>query len=657
MAEGEIDDRLTKLRVLQLDETPRARAIEQRWLYYTNRQNDHCEVDWEGYKREPGLSYTEQRQRAFGYVAATPESIPFGHRRPTCPTMICGQVVDTYTSLLLGEGRQPAVRVVGDDDSTELLEALLEASESWDSLAEARTIAGATGAAAVVPEVIDGEPCVRVLRPDRLYVEWADRRDWIPKVVIEQKLVAVEHLDEQTGRVGTVQVWRTRAWDEEYAYVFQDIAHRGDVPDDERDQGREDDIELAQPPIRHGAGRCPVIWAPNTKDSESPIGEPDCAPVYEQIDQLDRLQSMIVRGAKANVDPTLVIKDRWSMLARWPTRSKGYGQKIEVSEVGDASLLEIDGKSIEMAWLTFYKVWRQVDLRTGVITIDAENAGSYQSGVALQMLWRTQNTRAGLRRNPLGKVIVQLCEVWLSLVRFHGTKLDGDEGEGIALPPRENETEADKTDLVKHEPGPGGAVTLNWPRFHEATPSDLDVTARALSMATGGKPVLSQESAVAHMVNLAQTDTDVATELARINGETDARIAAFDQAMAPDVEGLAVGELLDSGAEPQAKDVQELALNGAQTKALFDAIARVNVDLSPTAVRIGIRNAFPAIDEAEAERMVSEQERFADEARDANESAVAPPSAATPVQRPVEEEKSGKMEMPSEEGDGEEEAE
>jgi hypothetical protein len=491
--------------------------------------------------------------------------------------------------------------VVGDDDSTELIESILEASDSWDGLAEARTYGGASGAAAVVPEVIDGEPAVRVLRAEHLYVEWTDKKDWIPRLVIEQKLVEAEWLDETSGRVSTMQVWRTRAWDETHAYVYRDILHEGAAPEDTHEDDREQDIELAEPPIAHGGGRCPVVWIQNTRSSSEPLGEPDCEPVYEAIDQLDRLQSMIVRGSKSNVDPTLLVKDRWSMLARWPTRAKGYGQKIE-----------INGKSIEMAWLSFFKVWRQVDLRTGVITIDAENAGSYQSGVALQLLWRTQNTRAAARRTPLGKAIVQLCEIWLALARHHGIKLDGDEGPGIALPPRELEREDDEgeTELVAHTPGPGGAVTLNWPRFHEATPSDLDMTARALSVATGGKPVMSQESAVAHMVNLAQTDTDVATEMGRIEGEHAAKVAAFDESMAPDVEGLAEGEFEGDGTElaPGAvQEVQDLALNGAQTKALFDALARVGTELAPGAVKIGLRNAFPAIDETEADAMVAAQ--------------------------------------------------
>lgn len=644
MPTGEIDDRLTRLRVLRLGDTAGAEALEHRWLYYKGQQNDHLSFDWEGHPRTAGMTYVDQRRRILG-PAPNPNTggagIPFGQRRPHCPTTICGQVVDTYTALLLGEGRQPSVRTVGDQDGTELLEALLEHSESWDSLVEARTISGAEGAVAVVPEVIMGEPALRVLRPEHCYVEWTERRDWVPKLVIEQKLVEVDDIDEASGRVIKRAVWRTRAWDETFAYVYQDVVQRGSESDEADEKiSREDDIELAAPPIEHQAGRCPVVWIQNTRNSEGPYGEPDCEPVYEQIDQLDKLQSMLARGARANVDPTLYVKDRISYLRRWPTRTKGYGQLLQTSEAGDVKLIEIAGKSFEVSWATFDRVKRQIDLRTGVVTIDAENAGAYQSGVALQLLWRTQNTRAGARRQPLGKAIVQLCGVWLELVRAHGIKSIGSEGEGIELPLREQaEDESGWT-----VPADGASVAINWPSYHEATPQDLDTTARALSMLTGGKQVLSQESAVAVAVNLTQADTDVATELERINEEGAAKIAAFDDAMRPDVDGLGG---LDTEAPAGAESVQELALNGAQTKALFDALARVNKDLAPGAVRIGIRNAFPAIDDDEAGQMITEQTKFVAETESAGHPT--PPPHSPGVPRPAPPEQTGELELEDEE--------
>lgn len=617
---------MNTLRVLGIAETPRARELVTRWLYYKQAQSDHLGATWDGYLRKPGETYLVSRMRGIGvggsgFVPATSESIPFGSRRPTCPTMICGQVVDTYTALLLGEGRQPAIRVIGDSASTELIEALLKHSDSWDGLAEARKIAGAEGAAAVIPEIVDGQPCLRALRPEHLYCEWTAKKDWVPALVIEQKRVDVERLDPVTGKIATARVWRTRAWDDAFAYIYEDIVDTTDAPDDEDKDPDSDKIVLVEDPKAHGVGRCPVVWLQNTRDSDDPIGEADCAEVYEQIDGLDQLQSMLLRGSKANVDPTLMVKDKEHLLRKNRKRKKGYGAAIEVSEVGDAKLLEIAGSSVEASWLSYDKIRRQVDLRTGVVTVDPENVGNVISGTALKLLGRTQDMRAAARRRPLDTTISQVVAVWLDLVRAHGVKIEGAEGPGVALPPMEIESQDERedgeavttVDLQVHEVGPGGAISLDWPGFHSATPQDLDQMARALSLMTGGKPVLSQETAVGIMSNMAETSTDPAAELARIEAETASKMDEFESSMLPDVDepedDLDVDETLDEAGVPK-KDVQDLALNGAQTKALFDALMAVGATIAPDAAAIGLPNAFPVLDAQEVRGMIDAQVAF-----------------------------------------------
>lgn len=632
----EIEASLTRLRVLRLEETYRVQRLDALWAYYDQTQNDHLDHDWDGYKRTAHADYLTDRLAAKHegrrYQPQGAESVPYGYRRPTCPTMITGLVVDTYTALLLGEGRSPSLRVVGDAQSTEALEALFEHSGSWAALQGARKTSGSVGAVAVVPEIVDGVPTLRVLDPRRLYIEWSNAALWIPELVIEQRLVEIERLDEDSGQVYACKVWRTRAWTKTHVYVYQDVPEHAANPsggsDDPDQETVEPDIELDGEPVPHGAGRCPVVWIQNTHSTEDPYGDPDCEPVFEQIDRLDKLQSMIARGAVANVDPTLVVKDKERLLARWPTRRKGYGQMMEFSEVGDAKLLEISGKSFETSWLTYEKIRKQVDTRVGVITIDPAEAGAVLSGLAIRLLYRTQDIRAGERRTPLGLGIMQLGAVWLSLLRTWGVKQIGEEGKGIELPPREVTSQVDDgdelEDVVELEPhviGPGRAVVLNWPGLHSASPSDVLTTMQGLSLGTGGQAVLSQESGVAVAVNLLELDTDVATELARITAERETKVADFDDAMRPDIEGDLLGEDsedelpadIDADGNPiqGADTIQETALNGAQTKALFDALVRADVDLAPESVWIGIRNAFPAIDETEARRMVDAQVSFA----------------------------------------------
>ncbi|HVI00875.1 MAG TPA: phage portal protein [Enhygromyxa sp.] len=638
----EIEPSLARLRVLRLEDTHRVRQLHQLEAYYRQTQNDHLDTDWDGYRRTPGLSYLESRLDRGRYQPSDVNTVGYGYRRPICPTMVVGLVVDTYTALLLGEGRTPTIRVIGDDASTELLGALFESSYTWSALAQARRICGSVGAAAVVPEVVEGVPSLRVLHPANLYIEWADSADWTPELVIEQRKVKLEGLDDQ-GCVYEYTVWRTRAWTRTHVYVYEDLVDR------ERDsEDDEPEIELASAPVEHGAGRCPVVWIQNTHDTESPFGEPDCEPVLEQIDRMDRLQSMIARGATANVDPTLVVKDKPQMLARWPSRKKGYGQLIEVSDVGDAYLLEIAGKSVETSWLTLEKVRKQVDVRVGVITIDPEVAGNVLSGLAIKLLYRTQDTRAGARRVPLGKGVTQLGGVWLAMVRTHGIKAVGEDGEGIELPPREVASDPDDTgqgatiELQPHAIGPGKALALTWPSLHSVSPQELLTLMQGLGLATGGQAVLSQESAVTLAVNAAELDVDPATELERIRSERDAKVASFDKTMAPDIEGDLFGKEGDGDLEqpattqdgqpvlaPGEAPPQQEARNGIQTKTMADTIARVGDDLAPEAARFVIIDNYPTVNAAEVDKAIQSQLDFRREKK-ANEPE---PPVVPPAQR------------------------
>jgi hypothetical protein len=664
-------DQLTTLSVLHLDETPRARELVAASLYARNMQSDHLTVTWEGYKRGAGETYLVSRQRGLGFVMA--DAVPFGGRRPTCPTLIAGNAVDTYTALLLGHGRAPSVSVVGDEDSTDLLGAVLKHSDSWDSLGEARSLAGSRGCAAVVPEVIDGEPSLRALKPEHLYVEWTEKKGWVPSRVIEQKRVDIEHLDRETGKVCTARYWRTRAWDEEFAYVYEDALDTGDAPKNDKDEPDPDPtIKLAEDPISHNAGRCPVVWLQNTRNADGPSGLPDYHPVFEQIDQLNELQSMIMRGAKANADPTLVISDTRSALQRWPSREKGYGKKIEVTEKGSAKLLEISGKALETSWLTYDHVKGQVDQRIGVISPDASNAGAYQSGVALQILHRTQNTRAGKLRVPLECAIEQVCSIWLAMVRAVGITEIGSGKPGIELHLREIKVEESdddeekpgkrkfKVEASRYEPhtiGEGQSIALGWPDFHSPTPQDLLSTAQALGAATGMRPVMSQESAVSFWSAAAQTHTDPAEEMERIEHEAEGKLQSFEQSMLPDVEledseqpevdaaaeQPAAGELNADGSKKdvQKKDVQKEAYNGAQVTALADTVARAGSDLSPEASFMIVVEGFPMVDQGRLQTTLMAQAKFIEgkqgrDAAAAQSLASATPQAAPPAEPALE---------------------
>ena len=637
---------LKRLRVLHLDKTERAIKLDLRWRYYAQRQHDESTNEFDGRARQRGLSYFETKQRGLGFTTldlAAPTSVPMGSRRPNCPTSIAGEIVDTYTAMLLGEGRCPAIKVAGDPDSTTLLAAMMKAGYAWDALAQVRKRAGATGASAILPEIVKGELCFRGLQAEHLYVEWLPSRDWVPRLVIEQKRVEVEHLDEDSGAVTTRCLWRTRAWDQTHAYVYEDVDEDHGIPVDggpsQREDG-DDTIELAEAPLEHGAGRCPVIWLQNTRDDDDPIGEPDYEGVFEQIDRRDHLRSMIFRGTIANNDPTLVIKDKLIERKMWPMRAKGHGQKIELSEVGDAMLLEMSGKTIETSWLTDRELKEEISDRVGLVSIKPDQAGALQSGVALQILRGTQNNRVAARRPSLTRTITQLCRVLLTLARKHGLKDIGAEGKGIELAPIEipgEDGEAPRFELPTI--GTGNAIDVAWGELHSPTPTDLQQTAQALGQATGAQPVLSQETGIAIFAKLSQTGVDAATELGRIRSEADARVASFESSMTPDADAE-LGELIDGAPEPEQKpagkveDVQKQALNGAQQQALMATLSAAGITLSRAAALFTMKTSIPDLDEAGAVAAIEDQIKFAEEMRARqNEREPVPKSTDVPVPR------------------------
>jgi hypothetical protein len=613
---------LARMQVLHLDQTERAKKLSMRWRYYEQRQHDDAEHEYDGRPRQRGATYFASKQQALGYSTIDKATgVSYGQRRPSLPTTIGGTTVDTYTAMLLGGGRQPSIKVSADRDSTDLLAAMFEAADIWDSLAEARKFAGAEGAAAILPEIIDGILSARAIRPEDLYVEWESEALWIPRIAVEQKRVSIDYLDD-AGKLCTKIVWRTRAWDRQYAYVYEDVDEdfgKAQASEGPAQRATADEkIEQAEPPIEHKAGRCPVIWLQNTRCSDESIGDTDYEGVFERIDKLDHLESMILRGTTSNNDPTLVISDKLIERRMWQTRAKGHGQKIETSEVGKVSLLEMSGKTIETSWLTAREIKDSIAERTGVVPIRPDEAGAMQSGVALQILRGTLNSRVGMRRPSLGRTIAQLCRVLLTLARQHGVKDVGSEGKGIELPPREvaGEAPGDEPTFELPKYGKGNAIVVSWGELHSPTPTDLQVIANSLTTATGGQPVLSQETGVAMFSSLAQTETEATTELARLAAERTAKVAAFESSMTPGADGE-----LDDLLEPEEPEdpavakkadatVQDQAMNGAQTKSFVDTLADVGIRLSPEAALFVILESFPGVDEAKARGAIDRQLAF-----------------------------------------------
>ena len=110
--------------------------------------------------------------------------------------------------------------------------------------------------------------------------------------------------------------------------------------------------------------------------------------------------------------------------------------------------------------------------------------------------------------------------------------------------------------ITKHDRLPGnGKLELDWPEYFKPTADDRSKQASSLTVATGGKPVLSQKTAVEKMAHT--YGTDPAQEWLAIAEEAEAARQA-DTLMFPGPGGeVGQGEDLPGGAEPEPEQQPE----------------------------------------------------------------------------------------------------
>lgn len=536
-------DFLNAMRVLGLEDNDRCMMLKQCSSFYEGTQHDHHGSDWTGIPRDPGVGYMHERLRPQGFVPVN--SVPHAYRKPDAPVPLGRQVVSRFTEMLTGEGRRPALRCWSSVETQDFLEAAFKCASLWDVLSQARDIAGSCGSSAIVLGLTGGYIEAEVLHPKDCWVaEWCnDHPGWMPKVVVHQvrvEKVTMEVDDDQSGlppqhqrkekgRLVTKQYWRTRAWTDEHVIYYEDVPC-DDVP--------EDGIPVAADGVKeHGFGSCPVVWHQNTRRTDCPDGDPDCAGAFPLLDKLDRLQSQVYKAAIANVDPSLVIKQTRQARRRNNVIQKGSSGVIGLDPEGEAKYLEMQGTSVEVGLKGIERMTMTVLQTVECVVIHPDTAKAYQSGEALQILWRSMESKANRLRVTLGHTIQEIGYKLLAAAKHHGVanseKVGTDEdAKGILLPPR-RVVEDPEDDLPEdmdpeeraqamltapaepevkfeaHKPGPPNTyVDLEWPPYWTPTAAQVAQMAQGLSVASTQKQVISAETAIRTFAQMLGNDGD-----------------------------------------------------------------------------------------------------------------------------------------------------
>jgi hypothetical protein len=493
----------------------RYKELDRRQSYYDCTQHDYKMWDFDGriiQTAGPGALAAQPMLSSERYS----QYVPLRSRRPSSPYRLGRIIVNAFTNLIFGQQRFPGIRVEGDDDSQDWFSSVVKAGKLPVKMIQARNLGGATGSVGL-SWCFDrrGKPRFEVHNAKHLFVHsWEDREDFIPEHVTETYVYPKTEWDGRAGKYVLNQYWYRRDWTPDGDLVFDDQIYRPGV-----------DPVWSAPNEKlstfHDHGQCHLAWIQNLPNDDID-GVPDYDGLYESFDTLDLLLSIISRGAVLNLDPTLVLKVDPEILALGV--KKGSDNALTLGESGDAHYLELMGSSLD-AGLRLFDSKRRSCLETAqcIVPDPANVAANGISMVSQRLLYAPMLGKGDILREqygtPMERTLEQMhdyASTRVGAVVQVPTAVAGEtEPKQLALnlPPRivrtpelDPETKAPKLDdqgkpveTITQEdrvPGEGGDVELSWPAYFPSTPDDQQKALTTFSAAAGGKPILSQQTAV-----------------------------------------------------------------------------------------------------------------------------------------------------------------
>lgn len=550
--------------------------IERRSSYYECTQHDKKFWDFDGRPINP---------RTLQPLLGAEKSwwVPLKMRRPHTPIRLGKVIVDSFTNLLFGENRFPDIGVEGDELTEDWLQTAMRVGKLPQKMIQARAYGGASGTVGVSWCFRDGKPRFEVHHAKNLFVhKWADRLELVPERVSEVYLFSKVKWDGKG--FNRIWYWFRRMWTPEADYVFKDVPFtQGEEPIWEVDEEKS---------THHQDGVCHLEWIQNLPTDEMD-GLPDYDGLYENFDHVDLIMSVITRGAILNLDPTVKLKMDRDEVSRLGIK-KGSDNALIVGKDGDADYLELGGQSITSG-LELVKELRRYILETAqcIVPDPHEVAAQGVSSVAIKAMFAPMLAKADILREQYGSAIERMLSKMERVARDKTSNpmmmtelvttmvpqqtVDPITGETteemveqtveqenaiqfvIELPPKIVEEPlidpltggpmANGEMQVTQQPrqlGPGGGeIMLTWAPYFPPTPQDQNQIITSLQTATGGKPVISQETAVEAAARAFNVDPSEEWQRVQAEGQQD----QAKQAAMLDT-GAAGGEVDDPNALP-----------------------------------------------------------------------------------------------------------
>lgn len=497
----------------ELRQTNRFQRLQRLGSYYRGTQYVDRPLDMSGMRKDlPGVP---------GSMTHSP---PMSQRDPGAVWNLVAEVVEELTAWSVGGTSWCALDVPGDEQTEQWLHAVCEQCGLPDVVADARDVGGAQGTSIVSVSVLDGEFFLEVHEPEITWaVEWASEVKHVPSVVAKVYERDDEFLKPREQKPLVARVWTTT--DERW---YERVKNRlGEWSWQQTNRAV------------HGFNFCPVVWFPQFAKLGSHDGVPDLEePVLSLVDGANYLFGAAQTTTCRNADDTLVIHEDPSL------SQKVYkGALRAIWARGGAEYLSQSGDSAKICMELGDKRAKQAYRRAKVVSPSPEDLARATTGEALKRLFQPQIKQAGRIRRAYQKGLIEpLLRMMISV----GKQL----GQGIVLQPKERRDEKLGVAVIEVPtlpPKPVEHICCHWPDPFPPSIADQAQAVTLAGTATGGKQVLSQETAVRVLASVGLPIGNVDEELERI--EHDAEEAAEVAAKA-----LGMGEIPPGKAGPMGEE-------------------------------------------------------------------------------------------------------
>jgi hypothetical protein len=536
----------TKGRVRRLGMTPRQQELNHLWSFYRCCQYAARRVGWDGTEALDHLEMQTIASAGYvppGFYDAGGAMTPLKFRRPSAPYHLAKVIVDRFTGLLFSERQHPQLRVEGDPDTEDFINALVEESRLWPAMIQARTFGGGMGTAVVGFQFVDGKPIVEAHDPRWIKPKFKDRFR-LTLESFEKRYIFTDEEEDEDGEPIEVAYWYRRLVDEKKDVLFK--------PEPVGD-GDEPKWKILSE-VTHDLGFCPAVWMQNIPMHDDIDGEPDCHGVFDMIEEIDRLVAQAARGTIANCDPTLVLVTD----AKMGDLSKGSDNAIKIPAGGAASYLEISGAGPTTA-VSLAESLRKYVLEVARCVLEHPDT-TKRTATEVERAYSSMIDKADVLREQYGhRAIIPLIKMMVEAARSLG-KARRDEASGkivrqvLDLPPRIIRERKDGQDIiVRREPrklGPGGTIQLKWPPYFQPAIQDAQLAVAAASAAVSAG-LLDREHAANHVAPYFDVD-DVPNMLGQIDKEKEERRAAFEESVMANMAGRETETEEPSGEEEPA---------------------------------------------------------------------------------------------------------